>query len=70
MTNEALLKVLRDMKKKAEGAEKEALSASIMLVREKMKEKNKQNKQNKQEDYSSWNPGRPLTIDEAHYFYK
>lgn len=67
MTNEALLKVLRDMKKKAEGAEKEALSASIMLVREKMKEKNKQNKQ---EDYSSWNPGRPLTIDEAHYFYK
>lgn len=39
MTYEMMLKVLRDMKKKAEGAEKEALSASIVLVREKMNEK-------------------------------
>lgn len=38
MTYETMLKVLRDMKKKAEGAEKEALSASIALVREKMNE--------------------------------
>lgn len=39
MTYEMMLKVLRDMEKEAEGAEKEALSASITLVREKMDEK-------------------------------
>lgn len=66
MTYETMLKVLRDMKNKAEGAEKEAISASITLVREKMNEE----EHRKKDSCSSWDPGRPLSIDEAYYFYK